>query len=89
MSNYEEGYSDGQGSMDLRVERLEAENEKLREYKSAFVKLGAEIAQAGCCTHGPLANDSVNDPPIHAANCIRERLILRFLTVKRALEQGK
>ena len=41
MSAYEEGYSDGQGSMDLEVERLEAENENLKsalknEVKEAF-----------------------------------------------------
>lgn len=78
-------------NVELGKERdaAQAENVKLREYKSAFVKLGAEIAQSGCCTHGPLADDPVNDPPIHAANCVRERLILRFLTAKRALEESE
>jgi len=51
----------------------EAVSERER-YRSAFFRIGAEIAKAGCCDHGK------HEP--QECNCTRERLIAAFLREK-------
>jgi hypothetical protein len=66
-------------SRGAKIEKLEAEADRVGPYVRAFYSIGAEIAKAGCCTHRP--RDEVN-----LANCTRERLVVNFLAKRRELE---
>jgi len=54
---------------------------ELERYKSAFFRVGAEIAKASCC--GPADTEGCSLGQLH--NCTRERLMVVFLNERRAL----
>lgn len=59
--------------------RLREENGRLQKLASAFYKIGADIARCGCC------NEPYREPclPEHLGRCTREKLLVRFLELKR------
>ena len=65
--------------LERRVAELEREFKLLREYRSAFFRVGAEIAKDGCRC------DEVEFCP---PNCVRERLLTMFLRERRILAGG-
>lgn len=67
--------------------KLINENIRLKSYRTAFIKLGAEIANSRCCEHergARYAGDPSKWPTV--GNCMRERLVTLFLRQKRMLK---
>jgi len=70
--------------MDAIVQTLAHRDKRITElerYKSAFFRVGAEIAKASCC--GPADTEGCSLGQLH--NCTRERLMVVFLNERRAL----
>lgn len=66
-------------AFDNELEAIDKRIETLEAYKSAFFRVGADIAKGECCDH---LLDECDNPN----RCLREHLLVKFLAERRKLK---